>query len=248
MISKVKILLLLLFISFNSCKSGYQFTADKKPQYKITSNDTLPPEASVIAFLQPYKLKLDSSMNIRLASSDMEMEKGQPESLLGNFVSDLCMNQVKPFAIENNLNIDFCFFNNGGLRNSLPKGDITMRNIFELMPFDNELVILIIDGKTTEKLIKTIIEKGGVPVSGIRIILNKDEKPQATVQDKPFDTTRDYVILTSDYLAGGGDQYDFLKNRKEYLQTGLLMRDAIINHCRKAGKISSQLDNRIRHD
>lgn len=247
-----KLFFLLIFVSLYSCKSSYQFTADKKPQYKITPNDTLQPDASVMAFIQPYKLKLDSSMNIRLCSSEMAMEKGQPESLLGNFVSDLCMKQAQPFASEKKLTIDFCFFNNGGLRNSLPKGDITMRNVYELMPFDNELVLLVLDGKTTGQLIKTIIDKGGVPVSGVRIILNSKQETFASIQEKSFDASRDYVVLTSDYLAGGGDQYEFLKNRKAYYPTGLLMRDAIINHCReseKAGKqISSQLDNRIRHD
>ncbi len=247
-----KFLLLLLFITLNSCKSSYQFTADKKPQYKIAAGDSVQTDAAINSFIQPYKLKLDSSMNIRLCSSEISMEKGQPESLLGNFVSDLCMQQAQPFASEKNLKIDFCFFNNGGLRNSLPKGDITMRNIYELMPFDNELVLLVLDGKTTEQLIKAIIEKGGVPVSGARIILNNKEILQASIQEQPFNSGRDYVILTSDYLAGGGDQYEFLKNRKEYIQTGMLMRDAIINYCRKEDqtgkKITSKLDNRIRHD
>lgn len=251
MIQKRK-LFLLFFIALYACKSSYHFTADKKTQYKITANDTLAPDASVTALIEPYKLKLDSSMNIRLCSSETAMEKGQPESLLGNFVSDLCMQQAQPFATEKNLKIDFCFFNNGGLRNSLPKGDITMRNIYELMPFDNELVLLVLDGKTTEQLIKAIIEKGGVPVSGIRIVLSGKDAGLASVRENPFNPNRDYVVLTSDYLAGGGDQYEFLKNRKEYIQTGMLMRDAIINHCREADKtgkkITSKLDNRIRHD
>lgn len=252
MISKGKFFLLLLFISLHSCKSSYQFSATKRLQYKIAATDSVHADEGITAFIQPYKQKLDSSMNIRLCSSEMSMEKGQPESLLGNFVSDLCMQQIQPFAAEKHLKIDFCFFNNGGLRNSLPKGEITMRNVYELMPFDNELVLLIIDGKTTEKLIRTIVEKGGVPVSGVHLILSKSKTLLASIQGKPFEANRDFVILTSDYLAGGGDQYEFLKDRKEYIQTGILMRDAIINHCReteKAGKhISSQLDNRIRHE
>lgn len=244
--------LFLLLISQIACKSGYQLSAEKKPQYKISANDTLPPDASIAAFIEPYKLKLDSSMNIVLCSSETAMEKGQPESLLGNFVSDLCMQQVQPFATEKKLNVDFCFFNNGGLRNSLPKGAITMRNIYELMPFDNELVILNLDGKTIEQLLKRINEKGGVPVSGIRMLLSNTDVTKSTIQGKPFDINRDYHVLTSDYLAGGGDQYEFLKKHKAYYQTGLLMRDAIIHYCNEAGKaginISSQLDKRISHD
>jgi 2',3'-cyclic-nucleotide 2'-phosphodiesterase (5'-nucleotidase family) len=243
---------LALLLLFASCKSSNRFTVEKKPQYKIAANDSLVPDSAILNFIQPYKEKLDSSMNIRLCSSEMVMGKDQPESLLGNFVADLCLKQAEPLAAEKNLKIDFCFFNNGGLRNTLPAGNILMRNIYELMPFDNELVLLVLDGNTTLQLINTIIENGGVPVSGIRILINKTAGAQASVQGKPFELSRDYVVLTSDYLANGGDKYDFLKNRKAYIQTGLLMRDAIINHCReteKSGKkISSALDKRIRYE
>ena len=45
---------------------------------------------------------------------------------------------------SNNHHIDFCLLNNGGLRTSLPQGNITRRKIFELMPFENELVVVTI--------------------------------------------------------------------------------------------------------
>ncbi len=235
-----------------SCQYYYQITADKKTLHPVIVNDTLLPDTNALALLNPYKMRLDSTMNQRLCSSEMVMQKAQPEGLLGNFVVDLCMEEVKQVLTDKSLAIDFCFLNNGGLRSIIPKGDITLRHIYEVMPFDNELVILILDGLTTRQLIQAIIEKGGVPVSGIRLSLNPGSQSEVLIQNLPFDETRDYAVLTSDYLANGGDQHGFLKNRKAYYPTGLLVRDAIINHCKKADrngrKITAVLDNRIHYE
>ena len=62
-------------------------------------------------------------------------EWSSPESLLGNFVTDLCLRQYSNIA-------DICVMNNGGLRSNLTKGEITRGDIYTLMPFENELVIL----------------------------------------------------------------------------------------------------------
>jgi hypothetical protein len=66
----------------------------------------------------------------------------------------------------------------------------------------------------------------------------------------PFDSTRSYNVVTSDYLANGGDQYFFLTEaRKESLN--LKIRDVVISYVeqqhRKGNTITARLDNRISH-
>jgi 2',3'-cyclic-nucleotide 2'-phosphodiesterase (5'-nucleotidase family) len=252
----LRLRLLLLAFAFLwatvSCRYHYRITADKKSLYSVVTHDTLSADSLALALLLPYKSQLDSTMNQRLCSSDMIMQKARPEGLLGNFVADLCLEEVQQVIADKSFTIDFCFLNNGGLRSIIPKGDITLRHIYEVMPFDNELVILILDGSTTRQLIQSIMEKGGEPVSGLRLSLNAVSRPHVWIRNLPLDESRDYAVLTSNYLANGGDQYGFLKNRKAYLPTGLLVRDAIINHCKKADlagrKITAVLDNRIYYE
>lgn len=64
---------------------------------------------------------------------------------------------------------DFAVFNTGGLRRPLPLGNITRGDVFELMPFENELVILTMNGEAVKKLVNFIATKGGAPVSGLRL-------------------------------------------------------------------------------
>ena len=78
-------------------------------------------------------------MNEVLTYSKINLTKKGSESLLGNFVTDLCLEQFSDQA-------DICIMNNGGLRFPLPKGEVTIGDIYKLMPFENKLVVLELNG------------------------------------------------------------------------------------------------------
>lgn len=185
-------------------------------------------------------------MNRILAQSAQAMEKGQPESRLGNFVADLCFEQV---AGGDHFKADFCVLNNGGLRSSLPEGAIRLRNVFELMPFDNTLVILDLDGATTVKLLNYIAKLGGVPVANLRMSIMGDVPRDVFIGGRPFDEKNHYRVLTSDYLAGGGDSMEFFKEAGTVVSTGIPVRDAIISFIEESGEknrvIIANTDGRI---
>ena len=52
-------------------------------------------------------------------------------------------------------------------------------------------------------------------------------------------------VLTSDYLANGGDKMWFFKDKIQ-TKVEIKLRDAIINYCKSHKVISSKLDWRIR--
>jgi 2',3'-cyclic-nucleotide 2'-phosphodiesterase (5'-nucleotidase family) len=70
-----------------------------------------------------------------------------------------------------------------------------------------------------------------------------------TINGKPFDESKDYWVVTSDYLANGGDNYVFFKTAKERKAMNILLRDAITNYCNdmtQQGKtLKPILDGRI---
>jgi 2',3'-cyclic-nucleotide 2'-phosphodiesterase (5'-nucleotidase family) len=141
--------------------------------------------------------------------------------------------------------------NNGGLR--IPviyKGAITVRTIYELMPFENQLLLLKIKGSKFKELTQMIAASGGVPVSGINLVIQDKEIQTLLVQGKPFDEQKDYWVLTSDYLANGGDKYDALKNPIERVDLNKLIRDALIEMLDKMDTDGAHLipiiDGRIR--
>ncbi len=242
----------LYFIATFITACGVTYTSERVSDkfYTPGLNDVTSSDSLLILEIAPYKIKLDSSMNEVLAISSAKMEKGQPESELGNFVADLCMD-----VINNDSNLfkskpaDFCVLNNGGLRASLPAGNILLKNAFELMPFENELVIITLNGVSVQKVLNYISEKGGVPVSNLRMKLNVEDYTNVTINNLPFSTDATYRVLTSDYLANGGDAMNMFGDSLSSESTGTKVRDAIISYLRdqkKAGQvINPKTDGRI---
>ena len=206
--------------------------------------------------LKPYKDSLDKLMNVIVGHTDVPMpkERDKGETLLGNFVADICLKRI--ISMDNkspDVSGILCLFNNGGLRSSLPKGDITRGNIFELMPFDNELVILTLSGEKVKQLIRYVAMSGGQPMAGMKLGINPDKTPATVfIGTQKFDSTKTYHVITSDYLASGGDKMDFFKNPIKVQTTGILIRNAIMDYCiaetAKGNTLTAKLDGRFYYE
>jgi 2',3'-cyclic-nucleotide 2'-phosphodiesterase (5'-nucleotidase family) len=185
-------------------------------QYTISGGDSVETDSLLHSSLLIYRDSLTRSMSAPVIWSSAAMTKGLPESALGNFVADACMNVATQYC--NQMNIappDFAMFNNGGLRAALPAGIITRGNIYELMPFENELVILQLNDSMLQQVVNYIASRNGNPVSGIRLQLSDSSKTMITFTSKMPDSREGYRMLTSDYLANGGDKMEFLSSLKQ---------------------------------
>ncbi len=111
---------------------------------------------------------------------------------------------------------DMGLVNMGGLRNILPKGDITVGAVFEILPFENSLCVLTMKGTDMKRLFKAIASLHGEGVSGIRLEINKKgELLNATIGGKPVVDDQLYTVATIDYLADGNGRMDaFLQAKK----------------------------------
>lgn len=213
---------------------------------------TAPEKDSIIAGkIKKYGEPLKEMMNSVLVYSEVSMSRGTPEGLLNNFVADLTFSiGAELYDTNDQKPIDFCLLNYGGLRTSIPEGAITRSRVFELMPFENELIVVTLTPEKTYELFRYLAESDkGMPVSGIKLGI-KDEYPEVIlIGGKPFDKNRNYKVLTSDFLAKGGDNMVFFLQPINYELVGIKVRDAIIKHMEnvheKGQKISSSLDERI---
>jgi 2',3'-cyclic-nucleotide 2'-phosphodiesterase (5'-nucleotidase family) len=251
-------LALILFISSYSCHPPY-----KVIEYQ-SSNETVNLDFSttdsLFRLVNTYKIQLDTIMKEVLNTTLVDLEIGNPEGLLGNFVSDLVLQRgiTELAKIDPTLPpLNFCILNNGGLRKPLLKGTITRADIFEVMPFENELVVLELDGSVVTELVEFIAEKSmqsdarkaGVPVSGIRIILMNETIQEVRIGMDVLSKDKTYTVITSDYLAAGGDNMTFFRKAKRTIPLGIKLRDAILDEVTQLGKngypINAQLDGRI---
>lgn len=188
--------------------------------------------------ISPYNKSMHAEMNVVLVKSAEVLEKGQPESKLGNLVTDICR---KSALIPS----DICVLNNGGLRATLPAGEITVGRVFELMPFDNEIVVLTITGDKMLELFNYIANSNGIPVSGLKASIGKNGLEDIEVNGFPFDPKKEYRVCTSDYLANSGDKMSFFLNPIKTEKTGVLIRNALIETFRKLGNSGELLQSKI---
>ena len=231
---------------FISCSTPYAVTKSNREEYAI--NDKIGVDSSIIKTYLPYKTALDNEMNKVIGYTDVALVKKSnlPESILGNFFSDAVFNQAKKIQP----NIDFALpSTNGGLRNDVAKGSITVSNIFELMPFENEAVVFNLTGKDVLEVLKFIAVSGGQPVSGLKMNIKNNLPENVLISGKEFDVNKNYVVLTSDYIASGGDGTKGFATPISKTVIGLKIRDALlkeVSDIQASGKrINANLDGRI---
>jgi 2',3'-cyclic-nucleotide 2'-phosphodiesterase (5'-nucleotidase family) len=226
-----------------SCGKHYTKQSQESCHTSLKENDENKATKTIV---DSYKIKVESETNKVIALSDDAILKDGLESPLGNFVCDALM--YNAWLEFKNSNPDVALVNRGGMRINLPKGDIKVSTIFELMPFENELVCVTISGKNLYNGITTILEKKH-PFKGLKIDADKANKFTADLNGVPIDTLKNYNIITSDYLASGGDNFNFLKNPVNIQKSNLKIRDAIINYCNHLTKnnitIKPYTDGRI---
>jgi 2',3'-cyclic-nucleotide 2'-phosphodiesterase (5'-nucleotidase family) len=220
--------LLTLRLLASGCKTSRYQPSSTSFQY-AGIDTTLSAEPAIVNLVAPYKKELDSKMNrvIGQASKDLTSNRGA-ESDLGNFVADLQRIKASQYL---GIPVDMGLVTAGGLRAPILKGEVTVGDIFELMPFENELWILVLKGESVEKMFQYAAAKGGgVSVGGTQAIFEGKNVVSVLIGGKPLDKSRTYTLATSDYLATGGDNMSFLSEAIEVKKPNKKLRDAIISY------------------
>ncbi len=178
------------------------------------------------SIIAPYKASLDQEMDEVLGANLAMLYKSKPNGSLGNWMVDALYNQSYVLFTDS---IDFTVLNYGGIRiPNLPEGDVTRRNIYELMPFENKVSKLNADGRIVNKLVKRIVNYGGWPISEHLLIKVSDQDTLAYLNGDVIDHNARYTFLITDYVANGGDRCDFLSEAKRE-DSKVLLRDVFIN-------------------
>jgi len=224
---------LLIYIPFllllYCCNNDYSISEIDYQLIKIDSNLQIEDDSTAIAIIAPYKQKLDSIMKDTIGYCTQDLIIETPEGTMNNYIADVLLKTVKSICKGDDKPIDFCMINIGGLRKSIGKGVITRSDIYELMPFDNKLVVVELKGSDVKLMLDYIARTGGTPVSGIKMGIENKKPISVNINGKVFDSERKYIVLTNDYLADGGDDMTFFMNPISRLNLDIIGRDAIIN-------------------
>ena len=236
--------LFVFFVTLLSCNKHVTFKHSEYRQYAM--DNQLPADSSMLRYYAPYKQKMEAEMDRVIGFTTAEITKSSaPESLLGDFYADAVLSEARKIDPS----VQFAFpTTKGGVRNSVPKGDITVSHIFELMPFENEMVILKLSGQNMKKLIDYLAESEGQPVSGLSMKIRNKKAYDVLVDGKPFDINQEYIMVTSDYIANNEEDQKSLSNPLERKNAGKKIRDVLMSYIgeqtKNGKKITPQLDGR----
>lgn len=230
--------------ALSSCQRHLTVSKNDYKQYGIDAQTS--EDSAVVKYYLPYKEKMQAEMSKVIGQTDQELTKpANPETLMGNYFADAMLTE----GLKRDSTIQFTLSTKGGLRTTFPKGDITVSHVFELMPFENEMVVLKLSGENVQQVIDFIVKKDGEPISGMRMKIVNGAASDVTIAGLPFDKTKTYNLLTYDYLADGGDDLECLRNPIERREINKKVREALMDNIndltRQGKKITAQLDGRI---
>jgi 2',3'-cyclic-nucleotide 2'-phosphodiesterase (5'-nucleotidase family) len=201
----------------------------------------------VDAALQRAGERRAEKLGVTLTSTLMKAYGSESEE--GDLFADLML-AARPDA-------DVALTNGGGLRADVPAGDLTYGRLFEAMPFDNRFALVKVKGKHIRRLLVTNLERAGGILSWAGMTAKarcKEGKlaTEITIKGKPLVDDASYTIVTSDFLASGGDglfaHLDLPAG--SMVPTDTIMRDAMAEMLRKrAGTLDpKQIPKRLDYE
>lgn len=176
-------------------------------------------------FYTEFQPKLDKVVGV--TDTNLTHDRfAEGTSILGQWVTGVMRKAV---------GVQIGITNGGGLREPIAAGNITMGNLYEVMPFDNTLVKMSLKGSDLRRVIENGIENstvGWVQVSGLKVYYDKLAPAGSRItamfldDGTQIDMNKYYSVVTNDFMASGGDQYDFT-GAKDIYDTGIPIRDSL---------------------
>lgn len=232
-----------------SCGKSYEVAHVSAVRHEIGASLDSLPNAAASALLSAYQERVREIQAPVLGVSSHFMEADRPESLLSNLAADILRDAALRYGGQS---VDVGVMNMGGLRSSLPEGDITVGDVYKVFPFENKLFTLSLTGEQLLDLFRRFAAVGGQGVSGAQLTISKDGKLlKAAVAGRPIDKNKEYRIATIDYLAEGNDGMSVLREGTDRqlfdtLTLRQVVTDYIVAQTKAGKKIESKLDGRIR--
>lgn len=243
----------ILFLFLFSCRTISETTSYGYKNMSININTDSITDEKFNEILAPYKKEVDQKMSSVIGYAEQGLASFRPESPLSNFLSDLILDVGKSYCKEHapEVQVHFSLFNHGGIRASLPEGEIKILNAYQIMPFENQLVLLQLTGSQVISLCDYIVTRDGEGVAGISFGMLDNKAVDIKIEGIQVDANKKYWLITNDYIANGGDGMKVLTWAEKRIDTGYLMREAIIDYIseltQKGIKVNAKADRRIYH-
>ncbi|WP_250432648.1 5'-nucleotidase C-terminal domain-containing protein [Hanstruepera flava] len=243
------VLILLFTLIFWGCKDD-SWHLKKIEGKQININEKLDTKKEIDEFIKPYREHVNAELDSVLSYSvDTYSKKdGKLNTAIGNLFADVIYEQSNPvFKSRTGNDIDMVLVNHGGIRSIISKGDITIRTAYEIMPFENSIVVVGLKGERINELINYLTQaKRAHPISGLKLTVDEAFNViDATIKGEPIDVNKIYYVATNDYLYNGGDHMTFFQPNEGLEVLNYKIRNALLDYFTKTDTIKPVIDNRF---
>ncbi|MDI6757082.1 MAG: bifunctional UDP-sugar hydrolase/5'-nucleotidase [Endomicrobiia bacterium] len=197
-------------------------------------------DASLAAFVEKISAATSRKLSKVVAVAEADIARGAKggESALGSLLADIMSERA---------GTDMAFHNPGGIRADFKKGDITLRDVYNVNPFDNTIVTMKLSGLQIRELLEKSLtgQYGTLQISGIRMRYERVSKKldvSAITAGKTslLDDKKLYTVATNSFLAAGGDGFSPFAAGKNKRDTGVNFRDAVTEYLLKGGTLPAR--------
>ncbi len=225
-------------------------------------------DKATLAIMKKYRKRVDAVLNERIGETEVDLDGEnvrKRETNLGNFIADI---------MRRASGADVTLINGGGIRTSIRKGEVRVKDIYSVLPFDNYIVAIKLTGRQLGEALEHGVsaaedEEGRFPqVSGLSFKYSPLERKgsrmkEISVAGHPINLDREYIVATNDFLAVGGDGYKafgeaiqssrnfsvvggMMKGEKVvYSESGRWLRDVVVEYIKEKKRIAPLIEGRI---
>ncbi|ERT04062.1 5'-nucleotidase [Lyngbya aestuarii BL J] len=217
-------------------------------------------DETFIAQLDEFKQPLDDLRQQVVGKTTVKLDGDRAnirtqETNLGNLIADAILDKMR---VDNG---QISIVNGGGIRASIPAGEVTVGQVLEVLPFGNTVTRLDLTGTQLKQALEHGVSQveqgdGSFPhVSGIRLTWNPKAPAGSRIvsvqvrdqngKEQPLDLNATYRVVTNDFMMGGGDGYKIFEAGENQVDTGFLLADVVIDYIRNQSPLNLKAENRI---
>lgn len=214
-------------------------------------------DPTALAVVKKYREKEEALLNEKVGEAEVDLDGEnvrRMETNLGNLISDI---------MRYTSGADVTIINGGGIRASIKKGELRVKDVYSVLPFENYIVAIKLTGEQIREALEYGVsgvedEEGGFPqVSGLTFEYSPSERKglrikKVSIQGKLIDLGKEYIVATNDFLAAGGDGYKvfaeagMMKGEKVvYNSSGQWLRDTVVEYIKGMKRVAPKVEGRI---
>jgi len=195
---------------------------------KVPYTEQIAEDKDMLALLKPYQDFGQQKLMAEIGSVDAKLEgdravvRSKPAS----------MAVLIGLAMMEKTRADFAIVNSGGVRDSLPPGKLTYKDVLKVQPFANTIITVDLSGKEVMDYLNAMARMtagsgGFAQFAGLRMVITNGIVTSASINGAPVDNARTYRMVNNKFSAEGGDGYPKLTDHRTYVDTGYMDADVL---------------------